>query len=151
MRIDTGELKMFARGLRLADRKLYLEMNRHIREAATVIADDAKTNASWSTRIPPTIKVRGGASRLSVVAGKGVPYAGPYEYGGKHMAKGTFKHPVFAAKGTTRYNEKGSWPTQKTRPFLMPAVAKNRQLVMEQIVIAVNRTIDEAIAKGHAL
>ena len=151
MRIDTAELKLFARGLRLADRKLYLTLNKRMRLAAQVVADDAKSRASWSTKIPATIKVRGGAARLSVVAGKGVPYAVPYEYGGKKMAKGTFKHPVFAAVGSARYNDKGSWPTENTRPFLLPALAANREIVMESIVTAVNETIDEALAKGHVL
>lgn len=151
MRIDTGELKLFARGLRLADRKLYLTLNKRVRAAAQVVADDAKQRASWSTKIPSTIHVRGGAARLSVVAGKGVPYAVPYEYGGKKMAKGTFKHPVFAAVGSARYNDKGSWPTQNTRPFLLPALAANREVVLAAVVDAVNETIDEALAKGHVI
>ncbi len=151
MRIDTAELKNFAKGLRLVDRSLYLKMNKKIRVAAQVVADDAKARASWSTKIPATIRVRGGLARLSVVAGKGVPYAVPYEYGGKKMAKGTFKHPVYAAVGSARYEDKGSWPTERTRPFLVPALAAHRTEVMEAMVIAVNETIDEALAKGHAL
>lgn len=157
MRLDTKAMKDFARELRLADRKTYLRMNVALREGAQIVADDAKKNASWSTRIPGTIKIKGGLARLSVVAASGaenaklLPFAKAMEYGSSHQGARWNRHPVFAAKGTTAYNTTSRWVNQPIRPFLRPAVEANRQVVLEHIVVTVNRVLDELAAAGRVL
>ncbi len=154
--IDTGDLKQFARGLRIVDRKLYLKLNKRLREAAQVVVDDAKARASWSTKIPPTIKATGGATRLYIVAGKEIPYAKLYEYGTKGR-KNAVRHPAWPRpKG--KYNQlaggvpwQGVWAQVPTRPFLRPAIIANRHLLLDAAVSAVNEIMDQALAKGKKL
>jgi len=80
------------------------DLGRRLREAAQVIAEQAKVNAGgWSARIPPSIKVGGGAG--GVVISSGAPPAYPNEVAG-------VRHPTFGHD---------PWKTNKHRPFLAPA------------------------------
>jgi hypothetical protein len=86
------------------------DLGRRLREAAEVIAEQARVNASWSARIPPSIKVSGGSGGVSIMSG--APPAYPNEVAG-------VRHPVFGGRGTSR--PKAPWVTNKHRPFLAPA------------------------------
>ena len=87
------------------------DLGRRLREAAEVIAEQARRNAAaWSARIPPSIKVGGGAG--GVVISSDAPPAYPNEVAG-------VRHPVFGGPGTSR--PKAPWRTNKYRPFLAPA------------------------------
>lgn len=87
------------------------DLGRRLREAAEVIAEQARQNAGgWSGRIPPSIKVTGGAGGVSIVSG--APPAYPNEIPG-------VRHPVFGGPGTKR--PKAPWVTNQHRPFLAPA------------------------------
>jgi hypothetical protein len=80
-------------------------------EAAKLIADGAKTNASgWSARIPPSIRVSGGYPEVVIRAS--APPAYPNEIEG-------VRHPVFGGRGTRR--PRAPWVTNQFRPFLAPA------------------------------
>jgi len=86
------------------------DLGKRLREAAEVIAEQARENAGWSARIPPSIKVSGGGGGVSIVSG--APPAYPNEVAG-------VRHPVFGGRGTSR--PKAPWVTNKHRPFLAPA------------------------------
>lgn len=86
------------------------DLGRRLREAAEIIAEQAKSNADWSARIPPSIKVSGGAGGVSIMTG--APPAYPNEIPG-------VRHPVFGGRGTKR--PKAPWVTNQHRPFLAPA------------------------------
>lgn len=96
------------------------------------VAADAKSNASWSTRIPGTIKAkastpRGQSVRVQIKAGgPEAPHARPFE---GIAGNSTFRHPVFG--------NRDNWVSQATRPFLMPAMNKNRDTLRKAIVTAV--------------
>lgn len=80
-------------------------------EAAKVIAEQAKSNASgWSRRIPPSIRVSG--SYPEVFIRSSAPPAYPNEVPG-------VRHPVFGGRGTRRPH--APWVTNQYRPFLAPA------------------------------
>ena len=80
-------------------------------EAAQVIADRAKENASaWSVRIPPSIRVSGGDPEVFIRSS--APPAYPNEIEG-------VRHPVFGGRGTRRPH--APWVTNQFRPFLAPA------------------------------
>jgi hypothetical protein len=97
-----------------------------LREAGQAIADDAKANASWSTRIPATIRVmvsfRDSREGVTISAGgPSAPHARPYE---DVTGKGKFRHPVFPdSANLTR--KAWSWVDQASRPFLLPAAQAN--------------------------
>lgn len=87
------------------------DLGRRLREAAQVIADQAKENASgWSARIPPSITVSGGGTGVSILSD--APSAYPNEVAG-------VRHPVFGGRGTRR--PKAPWVLNQHRPFLAPA------------------------------
>lgn len=85
-----------------------------LRAAGKAVADQAKTNASWSSRIPRAIGVSvkfSGSPGVRVVVNKRkAPHARPYEHGGR---PGTFRHPYFG--------DRRRWYSQRARPFLAPA------------------------------
>ncbi len=84
-------------------------------KAAQPIAADARSRASWSTRIPRSIGIRtsftGARPGLYIRARASIaPHARPFENLGD---EGTFRHPVFG--------DRDRWVTQRARPFLFPA------------------------------
>jgi hypothetical protein len=86
-------------------------MTDRLLEAAKVIADRAKQNASgWSARIPPSIRVSGGDPEVFIRSS--APPAYPNEI--PHV-----RHPVFGGRGTKRPH--APWVTNEHRPFLAPA------------------------------
>lgn len=112
-----------------------------LRQAGEVLAQNARSRASWSKRIPPTIRVqvsfRHEREGVTVVAGgKNAPHARPYE---GVRGNQEFRHPVFAdSKNKTRRGWR--WVSQRTRPFLLPA-AEATQI---QTTTGVREALDEA-------
>jgi len=105
-----------------------------IRTAATPLAARARQNAAWSTRIPRAIRV--GTSFAGKNAGvtlrvalRTAPHGRAYEDLSGASRNGTFRHPVFG--------HRDRWVTQKTRPFIGPAVSAGRDQTL--------RDVDEAI------
>lgn len=105
-----------------------------LRESGQTIADDAKTRASWSTRIPATIRVtasfRPNFEGVTIRAGgRSAPHARPYEnFGGR----GQFRHPLFG--------DRKRWYTQAARPFLAPAAEAGEK----RAALAVRAALDDA-------
>jgi hypothetical protein len=87
------------------------DLGRRLREAAGIIADQARANAAgWSVRIPPSIKVGGGETEIIIRSA--APPAYPNEVAG-------VRHPVFGGRGTKRPH--APWVLNQHRPFLAPA------------------------------
>lgn len=84
------------------------ELGVRLLEAGEYIAAIARTNASWSTRIPASVRVGGGMSGVVVRAGsKAAPNAYPFEVPG-------VRHPVFGRPDIP-------WEDNENRPFMVPA------------------------------
>jgi hypothetical protein len=95
--------------------------------AAQPILADARGRASWSTRIPGSLRVRASRSRKRpgvqfVVSAALATHARLYEFG-------PFKHPV--------YGHRDRWVTQDARPFLLPAIRAGR----DEFVRAADRAV----------
>jgi len=93
---------------------------------------DAKSKASWSSRIPGAISlgVRTNANNVGVflrVNADKAPHARPFE--GITDRRATFRHPVFG--------DREVWVEQTTRPFLAPAVQDAKPAVMTGLRAAV--------------
>jgi hypothetical protein len=104
-------------------------------------ASDARSRAgAWSTRIPSAISTRplinDAQSRVGVEVrvSKRVPHARAYEGISQQGSISYFRHPV--------YGNREAWVSQKTRPYLWPAV-RGRQGEMRR---AVEQTVD-AVAR----
>ena len=161
---DTAQLRRLASALKTAAPASRKEMNRSLRAAAEIVAADAKSRAAWSSRIPKSIRVQGGARRLRVVAGgPGAPQAVGYEVGSQGQASGKFRHPVFssidavssaninrgihslgrkapiAGLARNRRAQRGGpvYVTVATRPYLLPAWEAHRGEVLDLVATAV--------------
>ncbi len=92
---------------------------RPLRDAADIVAADARTSAArWSRRVPLSIKVSvsgDGKSATITAGGPGAPQAATFELG--------LSHPVYGRPTMTR--KEWTWVKQIARPYL--AAAAERQ------------------------
>jgi hypothetical protein len=105
-----------------------------LRKAGQMVQREAQTNASWSSRIPATIKVvtsfRQDREGVTVRAGgPSAPHARPYE--GLSARGSTYRHPVYGNDW---------WVAAPTRPFLFPAAEAAEGAVTD----AIRTALDEA-------
>jgi hypothetical protein len=135
MSIDTTELKLFAKVVRSASPAASRHMREKLREIGEIVADRARSKASWSTRIPGSIKVRTTGVKLSVVAGgDAAPHARVYEMGSQRN-RSMVRHPVFGNRQV--------WAQNPTRPFLLPALRDVEPEIMASIVQVIEETAAE--------
>ena len=133
--VDTRSVNRLSRDLRRAAPEAAAVARARIRAAAAVVAADAKERASFSTRIPGSIKVRGSALGVKIVAGgSSAPDAAPLE---NHGRDGMFRHPVFG--------NREKWVEQQARPFLAPALDAHREMVADEIEAAVYEAVARAV------
>lgn len=108
-----------------------------LRAAGRMVADQAKLNASWSSRIPGAIKVSvrfSGTPGVAVIVDKRkAPHGRPYEHGGR---AGTFRAPLFG--------NRSRWYPHRARPFLAPAVARKARAAEREIGDVIKRVTREA-------
>lgn len=112
-----------------------------LRNAAAVVANEAKARAAWSSRIPATIRVqtsfRFDREGVFVIAGgKSTPHARLYESVGQ---RAYFRHPLFG--------NRNRWYSQATRPFLFPAARAHEAETHVAIYVALGEAA-EAIGFG---
>jgi len=114
-REGTRELRNFIKEHGKFDRDTRTWIRKRMRESAQPVLANAKSNASWSTRIPGAIKLsislttrRTGVSLR--VNRKKAPHGRPYENLGK---PGKFRHPFFG--------DRTRWFEQPARPFFFRA------------------------------
>jgi hypothetical protein len=124
--VTVTDLSRLSRDLRKANKALAGKWRQSLKKAGQIVADRAKTNASWSDRIPGTIKVSATQRRVAVKAGGDrAPHAAPFE-GADGKAK--FRHPVFGHRKT--------WVDQEVRPFLLPALKASLDQVADAVADA---------------
>lgn len=118
IRFSTDELRALSKGAKGADRVAARALRDGLRAAGELVAADARSRASWSSRIPGSIavKVRAGYAEVSA-GGGGAPHAAAYEHEGR---TGVFRHPVNA----WARHDRGEWvwANNPARPFLGPAL-----------------------------
>ncbi len=90
-----------------------------LREAAQIVADDAKLrSARWSRRVPLSVRLMGGARSVTIVAGGP---AAPQAYTMEGRRSGApIAHPVYGRNDRPRSD--WTWVKQPPRPFLMEAI-----------------------------
>lgn len=125
---DTTSLQRLGRRLKEVRPEAYKRTRLVMKAEAKKMADKARENASFSTRIPQTIQASTRGALNAVVKGgsptqpKGTPksaqmgsapHAKPIEHAGK---TGTFRHPLYGTK---------KWVSQAAHPFLKPAVMEH--------------------------
>jgi hypothetical protein len=122
--LDTSGLTKLARDLRALGPAQDRAVRLGIRHVVNKVRDAARSNASFSTRIPGSVKshvsVRGLSGSVSA-GGSAAPDAAPIE----NRGKGHVRHPIFGDK--TKWTDKNSHSA-----FLAPAVRANAErLILE--------------------
>lgn len=131
--IDFSQLPNLIAAIGALPKELKAELRPAAKEAAQIVADQAKDNASFSSWIPGAITV---GAPLSARATATVSVASSKAPSPDHaplprlMEFGTpfFRHPVFGGD---------TWVSQPGHPFLFPAVKEKRAEVTERIAAAV--------------
>jgi hypothetical protein len=97
-----------------------------LRRAAQPVADYARASSSrWSRRVPLSIRLQGGASRITIAAGG---RAAPQAYTFEGRADGSpIAHPVYGHGP----REDWTWVKQPPRPFLLEAIDATQDQMVE--------------------
>lgn len=135
--IDTSDVVRFARANLEAAGITKAEFGKGLRAAGMAALPTAKALASWSQRIPGTIKVSGGVTGVKLKAGgDNAPHAKVYEVGSKGN-RGQVRHPIW-----------GEWyPNVKygpTRPYMRPAILAHRATIERETMNVVNTVLRKA-------
>lgn len=127
--------EVIAEDMRKLPTELRKALRPRLRMAGQVIANAARANASWSSRIPGTIKVgtKFSPNREGVyirAGGASAPHARLYELGSRSPS--SFRHPVFG--------HRDRWVEQTTRPFLFRAAEQH----VSQTTVAIENALSDA-------
>lgn len=137
--VDGSEVLSFASQLKDVPTESRRRLRKAIVEAGDVLLSRARSNASWSSRIPGAMHIRAAFGRNAgvelIVDSEAAPHARAYEGIAQQDGRGVFRHPVFG-------NE-NAWVSEHTRPFLRPAVRDTESVAVERIQAA----IDEAFGR----
>ena len=133
---DASSLRKMAKALRQARPDILRATQKSMRGVGAKVAAKVRDNASWSTRIPQTVRVSASGVNTVVVRAGGpkAPHAKPIEHAG---ASGKFRHPVFG--------NRQNWVKQDARPFLHPAATSDLQAYAEELAAALKTQVEEAI------
>lgn len=135
MTVHFRSVSEFAAALGRVPAEIQATLRPRLVEAGNIVAEDARQNASWSSRIPGAISVSAPITRnggvLIRVDSEAAPHARPYEGLSAGGASGVFRHPVFDDPDIP-------WQPQATRPFLQPAVDADRDEVVRLVEEAVH-------------
>lgn len=138
--IDTRQLRAMAKELRASAPKVNRRIRAGVLAEAKVVADSARGKASWSTRIPGTVRASSSVLNTAVVraGGASAPHARPYEHAG---APGVFRHPVWGHGDRASWH----WVEQAARPFLHPAAIERLPETRRVLGLAVTDAVHEAL------
>jgi hypothetical protein len=139
VKVDAEGLRDLVANLKELEggKKQVTALRKNLKAAAEPMAQQVKSTASWSTRIPGAVgvQVRFTAKKVGVsifVSRKKAPHARPIENSGQG---GTFTHPVFG-RGVAK---------QAARPFFFNQLAQHMPTVEEACMKAID---DAAQAAG---
>jgi hypothetical protein len=105
-----------------------------LREACKPVADAARlSSARWSRRVPLSVRLQGGASRIQIVAGG---QRAPQAYTMEGRADGRpIAHPVYGHGPRTDW----TWVKQTPRPFMREAIDAH----VDEVVAKVAEVVDD--------
>jgi hypothetical protein len=142
---DTKQFSALVRGIRASGPAGKEAVRTTMRESAEIVKAEAADRASYSKRIPGSLKARATATNFKVSAGgEAAPNAAPIE----NKGKGFIRHPVFltydqAHSGDDAY--KGRWTEKNSHPAFLHAALEVKE---EEIVELIADRLTEAVAKA---
>lgn len=116
-RIDARSIARASREVRRAAPEAWKALRARLLVIGNAVAEDVRADASYSTRIPGSVKVRvtAGGNVKVVMGGDAAPNAVPIENGGR----GFVRHPVYGHD---------VWTAKNSRPApMLPAYAKRAE------------------------
>lgn len=124
MAVNRAELRRLITDFEVMPRELRSELRPALRRGAQTMQQAAQRNASWSSRIPPHIKLAtalnvSGSGVTIYVDERGAPHAVLYE------GPESWWHPLYGAKR--------HWFQQAARPFLAPAYDAHAEGVVDEV------------------
>jgi hypothetical protein len=137
--VDTRALSRLARDLRRSAPKVYANYRVRSKAAMMVVANDARSRASYSDRIAGSVSNPRATATGNVKVSAGGPSA-PDAAAIENRGKGFVRHPTFGHEPWTSLN---SHPA-----FLAPAFDAHREMVMKAIESAFMDAVNEAIRGG---
>jgi hypothetical protein len=127
--IDAQGWTQFARSVRKANKDAQKLLLVQIKSAMQPISNLIKQEASWSSRIPQTVRISATNKGVAIRAGgRGAPHAYAFEH---HGITGEFRHPVFGNRAV--------WVSQPARPFLTPVAKANESKLADAMLKAVDQ------------
>lgn len=130
--VDAQGMGQLSRDLsRIGSTALDVQVKAGLVDAGDVVANAARRNASWSSRIPASVRTEATSRGVFVRAGGDkAPHAVTFE---GRVDGGNRSHPVFAEGDRATW----IWAEQPARPFLMPAMQDNLDRGAEKVADAV--------------
>jgi hypothetical protein len=133
--VDTSDFTKFAKALKTANPVLQVELRRNLRSAGETVAAAIRRRASFSQRIPGSVKVQTRLASVAVTAGgKAAPDAAPIE----NKGKGHVRHPVFGNRAV--WTDKNSPPA-----FFRPGLAAGGPAAAVAGVEALEAAVHEVV------
>lgn len=128
--VQVDGFKQLEQLLKVTSKSTKRKLNKGLKDGVDKsVVPDAKNAASWSTRIPNTIKSSVTMSGVFVKAGgPDAPHAAAYETGSSSNA-GMIRHPVFGNRDV--------WVETPSRPYIQPSIVKDINAVAEAVAQAV--------------
>lgn len=133
----AAEFIAMADAFRKVPPELRRQLGNRLRPIGEKAVAAARSNASWSSRIPGAISMRvefnGNNPGLVIsVDHKAAPHARPFE----GILSPSFRHPVFG--------DTDRWVSQDARPFVWPAVLATQQEIAPEVEAAIDATLAAA-------
>jgi len=109
-------------------------LTRRLREAAEIVADDARLRSSrWSRRVPRSVRLVGGARSVVIAAG-GASAPQAYTMEGTNTGRPR-SHPVYGHGPRNTWH----WVAQAPRPFMREAIDSQQ----ERMLTAFAKVVDD--------
>jgi hypothetical protein len=137
--ISAPDIRALARDLRAADPLAAKAASKRLKEAAEIVAAEARGRVDYSTRIPGSIKAAvTGTWRAKVKAGSAsAPHAAAIENHGQ----GFVRHPVFVPMDELP-GPPGRWTSRHSHPAFLAPAADAR---IDEVAAAVGRVLDDVM------
>ena len=132
--VDLSEFRALAINFKAVEPLLYKAMVMRLRAAGMLIADQAKSEASYSSEIAAAIGVRTSGMSVSVGLPR-TPIRALEEY-----VIGSWHHPVFGPSGSLPQ------VNQASHPYLYPALQRKGDEAALEIEAGVSEALDGALA-----
>ena len=144
--VDMSDIRELIKDLNFLDKKSGRRVSAAMKRASGKILQDARSNASWSSRIPSSISISATQKLITIKSGgPKAPHGGYYESGHDDRDGAVvFAHLVFGKKVDKSIKSQvaaNGYILEPTKPYLRPARDANLELFAQALADAIADTI----------